>query len=160
MDLQPFEVMRKYYRYATVVGVALIVSIFLYGGIVFYLRQQGGPALMNERLTGILRISLLSLSIAQILIAPFLSRVLLSVERKGVAIYQNPRLCPSFIKNLFKVSMILLAICELPALFGLFLYVMSKSIGDFFLLATLSFAALAFYFPRYEQWEYELRRIA
>ncbi len=160
MDLQPFEVMRKYYRNVVVIGVGMILSIFLYGVIVFYLRRNGTPAMMDPKLTNILRIALLALSIAQIMIAPFFSRVLLSVERKGTPIYQNPRVWPFFIKNLFKVSLILLVICELPSLFGLFLYVMGKKIGDFFLLTTLSFAALVFYFPRYEQWEYELRKIS
>lgn len=159
MDLQPFEVMKKYYRNAVVIGIGMIASIFVYGAVVFYLRKNAAPPLMEPKLTGILRIALLMLSIAQIIIAPLLSHVLLTVERKKVPLYQDPRVWPFFVRNLFKVSLIVLVICELPALFGLFLYVMGKQIGDFFLLTTLSFFAFLCYFPRYEHWEYEMRKI-
>jgi hypothetical protein len=57
------------------------------------------------------------------------------------------------INKLFRAAIVTLAICELPAIFGLALYFIGRIYFDFYILLAFSLVLFFFYFPRYERWK-------
>ncbi len=57
------------------------------------------------------------------------------------------------VARLLKASLISNAICELVAIYGLLLFLLTKNPFDFYILMVLALIYFAFSFPRYTQWE-------
>ncbi len=57
------------------------------------------------------------------------------------------------IGKLSRAAIVTLSICELPAVFGLVLYLVGRMYFDFYILLAFSLVLFFFYFPRYERWK-------
>ena len=56
------------------------------------------------------------------------------------------------IRKLFKATIITFALCELPALLGLTLFLLSGLHQDFYILTAISLILMFMFFPRYANW--------
>lgn len=159
VDLAAFEESKRLYRVSFMIGAAMCGSIVVCSAIAFWIFRMGGSPLGHPAITGMLRIILLVLCIVQLIVVPMINQIFAGPKRTKGPIYQNKDLWPRYLKSLFNASIATYAICEAPVLFGLFVYFVTKQIGDFILFAVISALAFFLYFPRYAQWEYELRRM-
>ena len=57
------------------------------------------------------------------------------------------------VNHLQRMSMISAALCEVPVLLGLVLFLLSGNAQDFYILLVVSFVLFVMYFPRYTNWE-------
>jgi hypothetical protein len=66
---------------------------------------------------------------------------------------------PGPARRLSTQAIVTAALCEIPALAGLMLFLLTGGYWDFYLLAAFSTAMGIFYFPRYRLWEEKARNI-
>jgi hypothetical protein len=159
MDLRPFYEMRRLYKTSAMIGAAMASGVVLLGVAAIWMQSKGTMTSATQALTGVARVVLMILSLVQLVTVPLINQVFLGPVRIKGPIYQNEAIWPGYIKSLFQASLVTYTICEVPSLFGLGLYFMTRHAGDFFIFAAISVIAFILYFPRYEQWEYELRKI-
>ena len=57
------------------------------------------------------------------------------------------------VAKLQAAAIVTFALCEAPAVFGLVLYFLGRSLTDFYLFLMISLFSFAAYFPRFSQWE-------
>ncbi len=158
-DLRCFEELKRVYRTSMMIGMMMASGIVVYGALVLYFYKPGAQPLIKPALTGPARLVFVLLSLVQLVVIPVISQIFLGAKKLPGPAYRHENLWPGYVRNLFRASIVTYAICEIPGLFGLFLFFMTKQLGDFFLFAAIYVIAFALYFPRYAQWEYELRKM-
>jgi len=139
--------LRKTYHIAFLINVAVIGTLILYALVIEILRRQlapfeGIPEVSNVTL---LRYILYGVAILNIFLIRIMRGLLLRQQRSEG--FNLLRL------KLFRVSLVTAALCEIPAILGLVLFLLIGSIRDYYQLAGVSFILVFLHFPRYGNWE-------
>ncbi len=135
------------YRLAVVTGAAMVGSIFLYGVIAaFAVPPVSGSAASVS--PGILRP--LFYGVAGVLVGPIVA--LKSAGLRRAVVRKPPEDPAARGARLFALETAGFALCEVPALLGLVLYILTGEIGDFYRLAGYALTLFLVFFPRYNAW--------
>ncbi|MBN1272078.1 MAG: hypothetical protein JXB26_07370 [Candidatus Aminicenantes bacterium] len=92
--------------------------------------------------------------IRYILYAAAATQVIIIRILRGVFLRKNRQQDPEkLLGNLFRTSLITLALCEVPALIGLVLFFLGGFTKDFYILLFISLILMFMFFPRKNTWE-------
>ncbi len=141
------ESLKKTYNVAFIVNVAIIGTLILYAVVIEILRRQLAPfqGLMEVSSVTLLRYALYGIAILNI----FFIRV-----TRGLLLRKPASEEFDFLKiRLLQASFITAALCEIPAILGLILFLLIGSVRDYYQLAGVSFILVFLHFPRYGNWE-------
>ena len=141
------EDLKKAYRTSTIINSAVMASLFIYLIVKEIIKAQyehfeGFVSSFN--LTP-LRYALYVLALVQLVVIIKIRGILL----KRVS-FEN---IEEVISKLSRTSIITSALCEVPALYGLILFLLSGSSKDFYIFLIWSGFLFFLYFPRYSNWE-------
>jgi len=134
-------------RYLTVnfVGLALIISVFLYAVVVEVVKRYAAPFLGFAGLTPaqaqMLKYVFVALALGHFFLIKFIQKILASGS----------------VQRLFTAAVVTFALCEAVAIFGLVLFLLAGNSLNFYLFMFLSLFYFWFFFPKYQEWEDKLR---
>lgn len=159
------EELKKTYRIAVIIGLAMMASVLGYAIIVGILEQgsvklRGIPTLSGNQLDQV-KYLLMGASLVIFFLVRFLpGRILGSGEPmqggQGSSM-QNPETGRKNMQRLLISAIVTYALCETPAIFGLILYLLGRVFSDFTFFLLISLFFFGIHFPRYSQWEQWLR---
>jgi F0F1-type ATP synthase membrane subunit c/vacuolar-type H+-ATPase subunit K len=137
--------LKKTYRMAVFIGVAMILSVLIYAALVELLKANLKPfkGFSPTSNMEILKYLFFVVAIAEFFVIRFI--------RSQVPTVKGP--LSSRTSKLLSVTIITYAICESNAIFGLILFLIGGSSFDFYIFMVISIFFYAVYFPRYSRWE-------
>jgi hypothetical protein len=130
-------------RYLAVnfIGLAMIAAVFVYAGVVEFLKWRYAPfagfARFYPHTISLLKFAFLALAAAQYGIIKALQKILPAKTAD----------------NLAQAAVITFALCEAVALFGLVLFLLAGNAMDFYVFMIISLGFFYLFFPKYAQWE-------
>ena len=145
--MEPMEDLKKAYQTALIINIGIIFGLVIYAVLVEILKSKFAPfeGFVDFKQITILRYVFYGLGILQI----FIIRVLRGALLRASASDDSKTL----IIKLSRASIATAVLCELPAVFGIVLFLMGGHSRDFYLMLGLSFILVFLYFPRYRNWE-------
>ncbi|MFQ6081821.1 MAG: hypothetical protein ACE5WD_00495 [Candidatus Aminicenantia bacterium] len=154
MKVKSMDELKRSYRLATIIGIAMIASLFVYVAVIEFIKKNSAPlngfAPFPE--VDILRYVLLGVAIACFFLIRFIKNRILS----GKATIQKETIMYNLsapIQRLLTASIITYAFCESVAIIGLVLFFIAGNSLDFYTFMVISLILFSIYFPRYNQWE-------
>lgn len=139
--------LKKAHRIAFLLNVAIIGTLIVYAIVIEIIRRQFAPfagfAVISD--ISVLRYLFYGIVVINIFVIRFLRN--LTLRKSSSADTQI------LIRRLLRSAVITAALCEVPALLGLILFLLVGSIRDFYQMAGLSFILVFLHFPRYGIWE-------
>ena len=146
------------YRRAIFIWIAMGFSLFIYAFVVEILRMNPAflhrPSLLPEIEN--LRFGFLVLAIGQFFLIGFVrKRLVYTIQAQKHPGNGGP--ISERVSKLINASIVTHALCESVALYGMVLFFLTSNSFDFYVFMVLSLMYLAFYFPRYAQWEESVR---
>ena len=142
------EDLRGVYRLATIIGIAMISSLFIYVFVVEFIKVNVNINLPSS-MADLLRYLFFGVAIGEFLLIRFLRSHMISGPSS-----------PAKIQKLFSMTIITYALCESVAIYGLILFFVGGRRFDFYTFLIVSFIFFAVYFPRYGRWEEWLKKEA
>lgn len=154
MDAQTEELRSSYQRFFRV-GLLLAVSPLFYVAAVEFLKNVEDPftgiLAGSPSLVPTLRYALIVLAAADTAMLWYLrGRALLPTAGVG---YSPEGFVSLPVGRLFAVSIVICALCDAVATFGLVLFALAGDPWDFYGFASYSLVLSVLFFPRYAQWE-------
>lgn len=140
---------RDAYRLAVIVCSAMLLAVFVYAAVVSMLQSTFRPA--SGPAADITRMVIFAAAFATMLSLRWIRAALL---KRDAAQTREVR-----VARLVRTAIITAAACEAPAVMGFVLFIIGAPIRDFYLLAALSAVAGIVYFPRWSQWQGDLRSV-
>lgn len=134
--------LRTSYRTTVFIGLSMMTSLFVYLIVANVVERPAGREVGDEVLFIFIGISVVLFLAVRVVNTAILG------PRKG-----GERTGPAAIQKLQTAAMVTFALCEVPAVSGLVLYFIGRSITDFYLFLMISLFSFAAYFPRFGQWE-------
>jgi F0F1-type ATP synthase membrane subunit c/vacuolar-type H+-ATPase subunit K len=138
------ESLKKAYRTSAIVCAGMIASLFIYAIVVEVINAQHRPFASFPEIQ-MLRYIFYGLALLQIAVMRLLQRLLLKKTPSGDLQVLAARLSTS--------AIVISALCETPAIYGLVLFLLAGLYKDFYFLLAYSLGLLLFNFPRYSRWE-------
>jgi len=139
--------LRKAYRTASLVGGAIIVSLFLYVAVVEVGRAWLKPFLGLARIENplVLRYAFYAAAIVIVIFSRIVNSLILRKSRQD-----DPE---AVVRRLSLAALVSMALGEGPALMGLALFLLGGFSRDFYMLLIVSLFLEFMYFPRLRNWE-------
>lgn len=142
------DILRKKHRLVKLTWFIFIVILFLYYGLIrVILASENIQMDMPEAQISLFRYLFLGISLAEFLIIRFLKSILLETKMEG-----NPDVS-QLVQKLLSSSIISFAFCEIPAVLGFVLTVMTQNLKECYPFFAISFVGLLFHFPKFDEWE-------
>ena len=155
MEVESMEELKMGYRLATVIGIAMIASLFVYVAVVELIKKNSVPfrgfAPFPE--TDVLRYVFLGVAVACFFLIRFIKDLVLSRKTTIGVEPHKKRAFSAHIQKLLSTSIITYALCESVAIYGLVLFLIGGRSSDFYIFLVISLIFFIVYFPRYNQWE-------
>jgi F0F1-type ATP synthase membrane subunit c/vacuolar-type H+-ATPase subunit K len=133
------------YLTANFIGLVLIGSVFIYAVVVqvliWTLAPFSGVAAVSPGQARTLKYLFVALAIGHFFLIKFMQKIL------GAGTLQR----------LFQAAVVTFALSEAVAIFGLILFLLTGNSMDFYLFMFLSLFYFWFFFPKYQDWEDQLR---
>jgi hypothetical protein len=141
------EELKAPHRTASVIGIAIIASLFLYLVIVEVLRakMRRFHGLVQFPEVNMLRYVFYGIAVIEVLATRFLQAILLRRAPGDDA--------RATIVKLARTAVVTLSLSEVPALLGLVLFLLGGLNKDFYALLAVSLVLVFMYFPRLGSWE-------
>lgn len=144
------EIIKRTHRLAALIGFSIFGAMVLYLVLVEIIRAKMAPfyglypitdpqSIRNLRYLGY------GLSATSVLLARILQSLLLKKKSSDTA--------EDLLNKLHRTSLIIVIMSELPALFGLILFLLRGLYRDFYILLGISVVVLFIFFPRRRAWE-------
>ena len=153
--------LRKAYRIAVIIGLAMMASLLVYAVIVGVLEKdpsliRSAPALPDSQ-AEIVKFALIAVTVVIFFVIRFVNASLLKTNGEAGNLpdgrsRQSSGVPPEF-GRLTTAAVITYALCEAPAIFGLVLFLLGRSSSDFHLFLLISLFYFAVHFPKFSQWE-------
>jgi len=143
--------LRKAYRTSSLVGAAVIASLFLYAVVVEVGRAWLKPFLGFARVENalVLRYAFYAAAIVIVISSRILNSLILRKSRQD-----DPK---AIIRKLSLAAIVSMALGEGPAVMGLALFLLRGFSRDFYMLLIVSLFLEFRYFPRLRNWENYLK---
>lgn len=139
--------LKKRYTAAAIASAGIITAIIFYTVVVEMLRNIGFKAIVAQPAADTLKYAFYLIGASSIGVLKVAARVL---DKKKDTPQETAAL-------LTRLAVTRAAICEVPAVAGLALFILTGFRTDFYLLAVLAIGLEIFNFPRLAQWEERLR---
>ncbi len=144
------EIIRKTHRISAFIGYGVFGALVLYLGLVELMKSKLAPfhgLYPVEDLQTIknLRYLFYGLSAASVILARLLQSLLLRKKPGDTPL--------DLLNKLHRTSLIMVIMSELPAMFGLILFLLRGLVQDFYILLGVSVIVLFIFFPRRHAWE-------
>jgi F0F1-type ATP synthase membrane subunit c/vacuolar-type H+-ATPase subunit K len=141
------ESLKKAYRTAAIIGAVMIASLLIYAIVVEVIKVEHRPfaGFASCPEIQILRYIFYGLALFQLWVMRILQRSLLKKAPTDDLQALTVRLSTS--------AIVIYALCETPAIYGLVLFLLAGFYKDFYVLLAYSLGLLLFHFPRYSRWE-------
>ncbi len=146
--------LQKAHRVTTIIGFAMMAGLGMYAVVVEILKRQvpdAGGAVAPEILA-IVRYVFLGLTAAVLIGTQAIKKMLLSQEKKAPQTIEPGTHAPD-VQRLVTASVVTYAMCEVPAIFGLVLFMIGRSSFDFYLFMLVSALCFSFSFPKFSAWQ-------
>ena len=141
------EELKRSNKTASMIGITIIVSLFVYLIVVEVLRTQLKPfrgfAPLPEMTT--FRYVFYGLAVLEVLVIRLLQSLLLK-HAPGDTV-------KIAVQKLFRASILTVCLSEVPAILGLVLFLIGGLNKDFYALLAVSLVLVFMYFPRLASWE-------
>jgi hypothetical protein len=141
------EELKRSYKTASMIGVTIIASLFVYLIVVEVLRTQLKPfrgfAPLSEMST--FRYIFYGLAVLEVLVIRLVQSLLLK-RAPGDTV-------KIAVQKLFRASILTVCLSEVPAILGLVLFLIGGLNKDFYALLAVSLVLVFMYFPRLSSWE-------
>jgi len=139
--------LKKVVKTAVVIASSMLAVLFIYLVAVEVIRAQMAPfsGLVEIKNTMLLRYVFYGVAVFQVILIRILRGFLL---RKTFSSEKTNRA-----GDLFKTSILILALSEIPAILGLVLFLLAGLNRDFYILLFVSLFLMFMYFPRYNNWK-------
>jgi F0F1-type ATP synthase membrane subunit c/vacuolar-type H+-ATPase subunit K len=141
------EELKRSYKTASMIGVAIIAGLFVYLIVVEVLRTQLKPfrgfAPIPEMKT--FRYIFYGLAVLEVLIIRLVQSLLLKRAPGDTA--------KIAVQKLFRTSILTVCLSEVPAILGLVLFLIGGLNKDFYALLAVSLVLVFMYFPRLASWQ-------
>jgi F0F1-type ATP synthase membrane subunit c/vacuolar-type H+-ATPase subunit K len=154
METRSAADLQKAYKVTVVIGVVMIGTLFIYAGIVEFLKTQSstfkefGTA---PDVVALLRYVLLGVAIVEFFAILYMKKAMLSAE---AGVQQTSVVGPFGSEGqLVTAAIVTFALCESVAIYGLVLFLLGRSTTDFYLFLLISLFYFGIFFPRYGSWE-------
>jgi hypothetical protein len=144
----PLEKIHAAHRQTTIIAAAIASSLIAYVAIVEFLRRSQPSAVASPE-ADMLRITFFALAGLVIFTA---------TVTKGVLMRSAPQNPEARLSRLRTTTILSLALSEIPAVFGLALFLITRRRGDFYLLLVVAVYLIVRHFPQREAWETYVRR--
>ena len=151
MNPEESAMLKRGYRNTKVVFFAFAGSIFCYGFLAFLLSQTGGETASRSDV-GALRMMLWGLSIAGVALAKPVGNLILRMKPAAGATRSGDPVA-GLVSKLVGSTIVSGALNVAAAVYGLLIFLLTKSWVDFFVLAFSSLVGLAICLPRFNEWE-------
>ena len=133
------------YKQILIIAVAFIGIVFLYYLIAYFIVDKYiSKSAINLTFLNTLKNALLILSIAELIIASYLKKLILSKENKSIE---------TACQNYLTANIVSMACCEAVALYGLLVVFLSKDISHFLPFIVISLIGFSIYFPKKRELE-------
>jgi len=141
------EIVRRTHRIAAMVAYSILAAMVLYLVLEELIRMKMAPfhgfyPVSNPQT---LRYLFYGLSAAGVILARLLQSIMLRKKPQDTAL--------DLINKLHRTSLVASVMSELPALFGLALFLIRGFNRDFYVLLAISIIVLFIFFPRRRAWE-------
>ncbi len=146
------------YSIISFIGASLICSVLVYSIVVELIKKQFAPFSGYAPIPDvidILRYAMLGIAAAQFLLIRYINnKVFLSQKPTGFVNQTR-----SVVKKIMTYSRLIVgaivvyALCESVAIYGLILFLIQGKSFDFYLFMVISLSYFAIFFPRYNRWE-------
>ncbi|UCC40761.1 MAG: hypothetical protein JSV96_04765 [Candidatus Aminicenantes bacterium] len=149
--MEHMDDLKRAYKTSLIINSGIIAGFVIYAVIIEFLKSRYNPfeGFVDLAQIAFLRYILYGLAILLIFIVRVLRGTLLRTSPSDDA--------KTLITKLSRASIATAALCEVPVVFGLVLFLIGGHSRDFYLLLGLSFIIVFLYFPRYRNWEEWLR---
>jgi hypothetical protein len=141
---QPPIALKTRYLAVNFIGLAMIASVFVYAGMVEFIKWRWGPfagfSQLDPGQATLLKYIFLALAAAQY--------GAIKLVRKMVPARS--------VDNLSQAAIITLALCESVAIFGLVLFLLAGNALDFYIFMLISLSFFYLFYPKYDDWEKRL----
>ncbi|OGR44299.1 MAG: hypothetical protein A2X35_02410 [Elusimicrobia bacterium GWA2_61_42] len=141
------EKTRKAYLAAAAAAGGIIAAVFFYAGVVEVLRKLGHKPPLTPPAAYALKYALYLAGAASLAALKQVNRL---QQAKKSTLEET-------LKALTLAAVVRAAVCEVPAVCGLVLFLLTGYYADFYLLAAFSAALGVYNFPRLSAWETRLR---
>lgn len=145
---------QKAHRVTTIIGFGMMASLGMYTVVVEIMKRQApdaGTAVAPD-IFAIIRYVFLGLTVAVLIGTQAIKKMVLSTE-KNVPQTTVPGAHAPDIQRLVTASVVTYAMCEVPAIFGLVMFMIGRSSFDFYLFMLISVLCFSFSFPKFSAWE-------
>jgi len=144
------EIIQRTHRISALIGYAVFGALLLYLILVELLKVKLAPfhglyPIQDMQTIKNLRYLFYGLSAASVILARLLQSLLLQKKPGDTPL--------DLLNKLHRTSLILVIMSELPAMFGLILFLIRGLTKDFYLLLGVSVVVLFIFFPRRQAWE-------
>jgi F0F1-type ATP synthase membrane subunit c/vacuolar-type H+-ATPase subunit K len=150
------EELKNAYRRTTIIGLAMIMSLVTYILVVAFIQamRDSSEGLVE---TSLLRNIFLFVSLAMVFLIQNIRSRLFRIP--SVATERGEKTNPKdLIRKLVSTSVVIFALAESIAVFGLVLFFLTASATDFYMFLGISLLSFVLFFPRYAQWEEWMKR--
>ena len=139
--------LKKAYQTSAITCAGMMASLFIYAILVEVIKVQHRPfaGFASFPEIQILRYIFYGLAVFQLWVMRVLQRSLLKKAPTDDLQALTVRLSTS--------AIVIYALCETPAIYGLVLFLLAGLYKDFYILLAYSLGLLLFHFPRYSRWE-------
>lgn len=139
--------LRKAYRTSSLVGAAIIISLFLYAVLVEVGRAWLKPFLGFARVDNalVLRYAFYAAAIVIVILSRILNSLILRKSSQDAP--------EAIVRKLSLAAIVSMALGEGPAIMGLALFLLGGFSRDFYMLLIVSLVLEFMYFPRLRNWE-------
>ena len=146
MEMEQTTDLKKAFQTAVVIAAAMMATLAIYILTVEIFRSQFKPfsGLMAIDPGFMTRYIFYILAAVQVIILRVIRGFLLKKSPGDDKV--------TLIRKLFRTTIITFALCELPALLGLTLFLLSGLYKDFYILTAISLILMFMFFPRYTNW--------
>lgn len=142
------ELLKKSYMAAAVAAAGIIGAIVLYAVIAELLRHIGHKPPLAPPASYAVKYGLYIIAVSSVFVVKHVNARLASV-RKGTR--------EELLKAMTAQAIITAALCELPAIAGLILFILTGLRADLYMLIVFSIGLEIYHFPRLAQWEERIR---
>ncbi len=139
--------LKKVVKTAVVMAASMLVVLVIYLVAVEIIRARMAPfsGFVEIKNSMLLRYIFYGVAVFQVILIRilrgFLLRKIFSSEKTNMP------------GDLFKTSLLILALAEIPAILGLVLFLLAGLNQDFYILLFVSLFLMFMYFPRYNEWK-------
>jgi hypothetical protein len=147
------EDLKKAYRTSALINSAIIASLLIYLIVAEMIKIQYEPfeGFVRDLNLDPLRYALYALALVQLVVI---------IKIRGILMKKDTfNSMEDVIIRLSRASIITSSLCEVPAIFGLILFLLSGMSKDLYILLVWSGILFFLYFPRYSNWKKWARNV-